>query len=115
MKKYSGFELYESMEKVPFLDETVSVRKSKSYDLIKECIGYLTGRGAESVIVPWLSHKGLNVEIFGYTVCTKTEYSKLSKSVKNNEISGDPLPGTAYTPSMLEKKLCQLKKGLVTS
>lgn len=109
MKKYSGQKLYDEMEKVPFLNRNISIRETNDVGLIKRCIDLLDQKKGEykqeAVIVPWVSHRGLSIDIFGYSVCTKEFYEELEKRSKNNDISGDPYPARAYKRSVLEKKL----------
>ena len=109
MKKYSGQKIYDEMEKIPFLNRDISIRESESQALIKRSIVFLGDKtreyGEEAVLLPWISHCALSVEIFGYSVCKKSEYEDLVKKSKQKEISGDPYPARAYDISLLERKV----------
>ena len=114
MKTYKGQELYDEMEKVPFLDRNFSFQEADDNE-IKKAISYLKRKSranSEAVIVPWLSHKGLNIVIFGYTFSTKNYANDLKRLVEEDKISGDPLPGHSYDISRLEK-ICKSKKAVI--
>ncbi|MEK6936700.1 MAG: hypothetical protein AABW58_01365 [Nanoarchaeota archaeon] len=109
MKKYSGQKIYDEMEKVPFLNRDISIRESRDLELIGRCITFLDaktrGYGEDAVLLPWISHCALSVEIFGYTVCKKFKYEEITELARKKEINGDPYPAVAFTISLLEKKL----------
>ncbi len=47
MKKYKGQRVYDSMDNLPFLDESISLRRTGDADLIARCIEYLKEKGQE--------------------------------------------------------------------